>query len=237
VQLNLTVFYQDWQEFQHEVVDPSGGTCIDIDDAQIPGDDQSCTTKDSLPWLSIVGNVGDAHMLGLTAEFDWVPSDRWQIGANAQWIEAEIDSSTTDEEAGIEAGQRMPAVPDIQGAVWATYSWPVQFVPSGEMFIRADYSFFGETTTKLVPSTDEAKRSFTNDAWGIANIRMGLNSPDNSWQVELFVSNVSDERAQIDQGSKYHYAFGRTGEYEHVQPVYTVRPREYGIRFITRWSN
>ena len=237
LQLNLTAFYQDWTDFQHEVVDPSGGDCIDIADAQIPGDDQSCTTKNSLPWLSIVGNVGDAHMTGVTAEFDWVPAEGWQIGANAQFIEAEIDSSTTDAEAGIEKGQKMPSVPDFQGAIWATYRWPVQFLPGAEMFIRGDYSYFGETSTKLVPSTAEADRSFINDAWGLANIRIGLSSPDDGWQVDVFVSNVFDERAQIDQGSRYFYAYGRTGEYEHVQPVYTVRPREYGIRFSSRWGN
>ena len=28
VQLNLTYFYMDWEDFQHEVVDPSVGDCV-----------------------------------------------------------------------------------------------------------------------------------------------------------------------------------------------------------------
>jgi outer membrane receptor protein involved in Fe transport len=136
VQLNLTGFYMDWEDFQHEVVDPSGGDCIDIADAQIPGDPQSCSTGDSLPWISIVGNVGDAHITGATVELDWVPADGWQIGANAQWLEAEIDSTTSDERAGIEKGQKMPSVPEFQGSLWATYSWPANFIDGAEMFLR-----------------------------------------------------------------------------------------------------
>ena len=120
VQLNLTYFYMDWEDFQHEVVDPSGGTCIDIADATIPGDDQSCVVTDSLPWISIVGNVGDAHATGLIAEVDWVPSDRWNVGANAQWLEREIDSVTSDERANLSPGQELPNTPTLQGAVWAT---------------------------------------------------------------------------------------------------------------------
>ena len=231
LQLNLTAFHQEWENFQHEVVDPSVGECIDITD---PG---PCAPADSLPWISMVGNVGDAHMDGLVAELDWIAADRWHVGANAQWIEAEIDSVPPGEH-GIVPGQKMPSVPEIQGALWSTYTWPVEFIPGAEMFVRGDYTFMGETGTKLVPAgLDEGNPSFTNDAYGLANLRIGLTSPDGGWQVDLFVSNVTDERAQLDQGSTYAYNWGRTGEYEHAQAVYTVRPREYGIRFSSRWGD
>jgi iron complex outermembrane receptor protein len=237
VQLNLTGFYMDWEDFQHEVVDPSGGTCIDINDAQIPGDDQTCTSGDSLPWISIVGNVGDAHTTGLTAELDWVPADGWYVGANAQWLEAEIDSTTSDERAGIEPGQKLPNVPEFQGALWATYSWPVNFVPGGEMFVRGQMSYTGETHTLLVPAPlTSGNPSFTNDAYTLADLRFGLISDNGAWEIDVFVNNVTDERAQIQQGSTFAYPWGRSGEYEHAHSVYTVRPREYGMRVIARWG-
>ncbi len=112
------------------------------------------------------------------------------------------------------------------------------------MFLRGQYSYTGDSTTRLVPAPNlendptsccRGNPSFTNESYAIADIRLGLISSDGGWQVDLFVSNVTDERAQIDQGNNFAYNWGRTGEYEHVQPVYTVRPREYGIRFTTRW--
>ena len=237
VQLNLTGFYMDWTDFQHEVVDPSGGTCINIEDAQIPGDDQTCLSSQSLPWISIVGNVGDAHIAGVTAELDWVPAEGWHVGANAQWLEAEVDSTTSDERAGIEAGQKMPSVPEFQGAAWATYTWPAPFISGAEMFLRGQYSYTGSTITRLVPDTSQGNPSFSNDSYGLLGLRLGLSSPDGKWQVDLYVNNVTDERAQVAQiNSTGEYAWGRSGQNEHFHNVYTVRPREYGIRFSTRWG-
>ncbi len=232
VQLNLTYFYMDWENLQHEVVDPSAGDCV------IPAEEPTCDSG-KLPWISIVGNVGDAHSTGVTAELDWVPADGWHVGANAQWLEAEIDSVTSGPEAGIEPGQPLPNVPEFQGALWATYTWPVQFIPGAEMFLRGQYSYTGETHTKLVPAgEDTPEPSFTNDSYGIADLRFGLVSPDGGWQVDLFVNNVTDERAQITQGhSLGAWQWGRSGEYERAHNVYTVRPREYGLRFSARWGD
>jgi hypothetical protein len=244
------VYHQAWENFQHEVVDPSVGECI------LPAEEPTCKpatgtnrsqadqdnglhafNAEALPWISMVGNVGDAHMTGVVAELDWIASENWHVGGNAQWIEAEIDNVPPGEH-GIEAGQKMPSVPELQGALWSTYTWPVGFIQGGEMFIRGDYTFMGETASKLVPAAlDSADPSFTNDSYGLFNIRIGLTSPDDGWSVDLFVNNVGDERAQLAQGSTYAYTWGRTGEYERAHSVYTVRPREFGIRFSSRWGN
>jgi len=229
VQLNLTFFYMDWQDFQHEVVDPSVGECI------VPEEAPQCQPTGALPWLSIVGNVGDAHSTGLTAELDWIPADRWLLGGNAQWIQAEIDSTTSGPEAGIEEGQQLPNSPKLQGSLWGTYTWPVEFLPGAEMFLRGQYSYTGKTHTLLVPAgLDTNNPSFTNDAYSLVDLRLGLVSGE--WEIDLFVNNLTDKRAQISQGSTHAWQWGRTGEYDHWHTVYTVRPREYGIRFTSRWQ-
>jgi len=227
VQWNITYFYMDWEDFQHQVVDPSSGACVD------PAEEPNC--RDTLPWISIVGNVGDAHSTGITTSVDWVPSDRWSVGANAQWIEAEIDSVDTDEQTTITTGRQLPHTPEFQGSAWATYTWPVSFVPNGEMFLRGQYSYSGKTHTLLnYAGPDTRNPDFTNDAYSLLDLRLGLLS--GKWSVDFFVNNVTDERAQITQGStSYEWQWGRTGEYEHWHKVYTVRPREYGIRFFTRF--
>ena len=231
VQMNVTGFYMDWEEMQHEVVDPSSGDCV------IPAEEPTCDSG-QLPWISIVGNVGDAHSTGIEAELDWVPSDRWQVGANAIWLQAEIDGTSSDERSGIVKGQELPNFPEFQGAMWATYTWPAQFLPGAEMFIRAQSSFSGKTRSRLVPSSSIYNPSFTNDSYTITSLRAGLVAADGNWQIDLFVNNIADERAQVQQGnSTGEYAWGRSGEYEHSHNVWTVRPREYGIRFTTRWGN
>ncbi len=238
VQLNLTAFYMDWEDFLTEVVDPSSATCI------VPAEDPNCKTEDGgtgvLPWLSIVGNSGDAHSTGLTVELDWVPSDRWTVSANVRFLEAEIDKAPEPregDETGIVPGLRLPNIPDLQGALWATYRWPVQFVPGAEMYLRGTYSYTGDSVTKLIPEAESsANPSFTNEAYSLAGIRLGLTSAD-GWEIDVFVDNITDERPQLSQGSKKGYQWGRSGEYEHAHTVYTSRPREYGIRFSARWGD
>jgi outer membrane receptor protein involved in Fe transport len=237
VQFNLTYFYMDWEDFQHEVVDPSSGTCAN-EGEQAPLCEPS---GERLPWISIVGNVGDAHSTGFVAELDWVPADNWLVGGNLQYIEAEIDSIDIQPEGddhGIRPGQKLPNVPEWQGSAWATYTWPVEFVGGGEMFIRGQASWVGETNTLLVmKDLDDRNPGFVNDAYFLADLRLGLTAPHGSWQIDLFVNNITDERAQIYQGANYEYQWGRTGQYDHAHSVYTVRPREFGIRFSSSWGD
>ena len=78
VQLNVSLFYMDWEDFQAEIVDPSFGNCID---PTLPPD--SCGPAGSLPWVRVVGNTGDAHSAGVEAQLAWIPAEGWDIGANA----------------------------------------------------------------------------------------------------------------------------------------------------------
>ncbi len=238
VQMNLTGFYMTWEDFQVQVVDPSSGRCIDIADATIPGDDLSCTSADSLPWVSIVGNVGDAEITGLSAEVDWVPADRWSVAGNLQWLAThEITGVSSDPRANLFKGMELPGTPELQGALWGTYNWPVQFIPGGEMFLRGQLAYVGETNTRLIPSSEtNSFPSFTNDSYTIVDFRWGLVSSDGGWQIDLFVDNVTDERAQVSQGGS-GWQWGRTGEYGRSHNVYTVRPREIGMRFFARWGD
>ena len=251
VQVNVTAFYMDWKDFQHEVVDPSVGDCVYPEEEPTcsppPGETRPPQTDPNvpwhasnsltLPWLSIAGNVGDAHSAGITGEVDWIPSERWRIGANAMWLEAEIDSVSSGPEAGIEPGRQLPSTPELQAAAWATYTWPVNFISGGELFLRGQVSYMGETETNLVAfGLDTTDPNFINHSYTIADLRLGLIAADGSWQIDLYVNNVTDERAEIDQGCKFCYQWGRSGEYEHWQQVYTNRPREFGIRFYARWG-
>jgi outer membrane receptor protein involved in Fe transport len=154
------------------------------------------------------------------------------------WLEAELDSVTSDERAGLEPGQQLPNFPKFQGAAWATYSWPVSFAGAGEMFLRGQASYMGETTTKLVPPQFlAANPPFTNSSYTVADLRLGLISSDGDWEINLFVNNVTDERAQVNQDNAAgEWAWGRSGQYEHSHNVYTVRPREYGIRVFARFG-
>jgi outer membrane receptor protein involved in Fe transport len=247
VQFNLTYFHMAWEDFQIEVVDPSFADCIDPTETP-----PNCTgpAGGTLPWLKVVGNAGDALSQGVQAELAWIPAEGWDVGANAQWLEAEIDETLiieTDDDPPfaptvvLPKGTALPNTPEFKASGWISYAWPVQFVRGGEMVLRGQYSYTSDSQNLLVPSPeapDNPDPSFTNDSYAIGDVRLGLISHEGGWQVDLFVYNITDERAQIfiNEGDK-EWVWGRTGEYEHVQDVFTNRPREYGLRFSKKWGD
>ena len=107
------------------------------------------------------------------------------------------------------------------------------------MFLRGQYSYTGDSLSKLVvEGLDTGNPQFTNPSYSLADLRFGLVSGDGNWQVDLFVTNVTDERAQVNvSNSTGEWQWGRTGEYTNSHNVVTVRPREYGFRFVTRWGD
>ena len=81
-------------------------------------------------------------------------------------------------------------------------------------------------------NTDRQKQ----DSYENVNASLGLGR--NTWNLELFVTNLTDERAQLTNESGY-FEFGaatvRDGR-AHTQTTYINRPREYGLRIIKRWG-
>ena len=161
---NASAFYMDWKDFQIEVVDPSG---------------QSCTPEEPVrcgnPWLRVVGNVGDAHTSGVQVDLAWVPADGWDVGANAQWLEAQSDeeiilnarlNSQGEPRAVVTKGLDLPNTPDLTAAAWASYTWPVSMVAGGQMTLSTSYSYRGESTNVFIPVPETgANPSFTNEAY------------------------------------------------------------------------
>jgi len=231
VQLNVSLFNMDWEDLQTEVLDPSYGECLD------PTDPGPCFGNDAQPWLKLVGNSGDAHSRGVALDFMWIPAEGWDIGGNIQLLDAQIDKAPPFSRTGIEKGQKLPNVPERQGSFWVTKSWPVSFVQGGEMFFRAQHSFQSNSVTKLVPADESSwQPQWTNKGYAITDLRFGLISTEGDWQVDLFMSNITDKRAQIYQGGSSEWQWARSGEYDHMHHMYTVRPREYGIRYSQSWG-
>lgn len=232
---NLTAFYMDWEDYQLELVDPSQIPCADGGPDEIAG---VC----GQPWQNIVANAGDAHILGFSMELDWAINENFVIGMNAEWLEAETDSTLDlngDGNVNVEKGNQLPIVPEIKASAWATYSWPMSFIDSGMGFARFQISHQGKTNSILEPVAQDGSSSnpqFENDAYTIMDFRIGVETP--TWELSLFVNNLNDERAHYQHSwGIYEYGQGHNGTgRDHVARIYTNRPREIGLRYIHRFG-
>jgi hypothetical protein len=62
------------------------------------------------------------------------------------------------------------------------------------------------------------------DSYDIIDVKIGIEGAYGDWDLSLFVDNMTDERAEL---YKYDVPPGA---------VTVNRPREYGIRFMKKWS-
>ncbi len=223
LQVNATLFYGSWENYQIEVIDPSFQPC---DVGEVPEVDRC-----GQPFQVLVANVGDAEQLGLELDVRAAPSDSLDLGLNLTYVQAET-SQDFEVTTLVPKGTPLPNVPELKYNVFAQYNWPINAIDGGEMYLRAQYSWQDDSRNQLesfaVQPGVSGAATFIQDSYGIGDIKLGLQT--DNWTVEGFVSNVTDERAEL---------FNSTGFFDvfwDKQRVTTNRPREFGVRFTYNWQ-
>ena len=221
VQLNATVFFMQWENYQIEAIDPSFQPCTVLPPP-------AC----GQPFQVVVANVGDAEQQGLELDLRAVPTDGLDLGLNMSYLNAET-SETFEVTTVVPEGTRLPNVPEWKASAFAQYTWPVNFVSNGELYARLQHTYQDETRSQLeffpeAPPLTPSTPTRTQDSYNITDLKVGLIG--SSWELQAFVNNLTDERAQIYNDVFFHDTFfGR-------DRLTTNRPREYGLRFSYRWQ-
>ncbi len=221
LQINATAYYGEWEDYQIEVVDPSDRPC---QPGEVPEVDLC-----GQPFQVMVANVGDAEQTGVELEVRAAPNDGLDLGLNLSYVNAET-SEDVFVTTVVPKGTQLPNVPEWKFNTYAQYSWPVF---DGEtMYVRGQYSWQDESRNQLedfeyLPG-ESNNATFIQSSYGILDLKVGLQSA--SWTLEGFVSNVTDERANLYDSPFFFEAFfgGRR--------INTNRPREFGARFAYFWE-
>lgn len=234
---NVTGYHMKWSDYQHELTDPASTDCarLGLPDASIPG---VC----GQPWQRVVANLGEAHITGLNVELDYAAGDRWTLGLNAEYMEAETDSEhdlNADGTPDILAGLRLPLVPEFKAAAWAEYHWPTKLFGNNQAFVRTQWSYNGDSVSILEPISPDVANNpqFINDAYVIGDLRFGVQGED--WEASIFVNNLTDERADLTHNDgQFEWGASQAAEgRDHHLRIFTNRPREIGVRYMKRWGD
>lgn len=212
---------------------------MDIRDLQVIVTAGSCSSR-------LVFNVPKARSQGVELEFAVTPNRHFDFAISASLNDSKLRSTLTSTAAngtvsvvaGIEEGNRLPSVPELQLAAAATYQWQMgrgslgyltgTYQHVGSRFTQIDDHAAGFGTVNLLslPNTiggPLTASTFTFDpelpAYNIANLRLGLLR--DKWEVALFANNVTDERAFLAL-DRERGTLGRVG-------YLTNQPRTFGI--------
>ena len=204
LRLNGAVYFQDWKDFQlSQVAQLAPGT----------------------PFITLTRNIGSAESNGAEGDIAFRVNDHWELAAAASYNKAELTEDywrdLRDQAAGdppdAPKGTELPRVPKFKWNTRVRYDGKLM---GKSTYLQATYGYTGASYNQLFTAFKESRQK--QDSYGIANLAWGFDGT--SWSGELFVSNISDERAEI---------FINNNAWEHR--VTTNRPRTIGLRFRQRF--
>ena len=192
------------------------GFYMDIRDLQMIVTAGSCSSR-------LVFNTPKAMSAGAEIELTAAPNRYFDFAVSGTFNQAELRSTLTSTDStgavkivsGIEDGNRLPSVPELQLAAAVTFHKPLKRGADG--FFTTTYNHVGSRYTQI---DDEAKGFGTVDlnsfapntiggpltqstftfnpllpAYDLLNLRVGVTRA--SWDAALFLNNVTDERALL----------------------------------------
>ncbi len=203
VRFNGAAYMLDWENFQYAFLDFS------------------------ISNLTIIGNVGQARTYGTEFDLTWLATDRLNLSFAGSFNKAELEEpywqTSEDRDDGLPprapTGQEMPYVPKVQMTSIARYDVDMLGFPG---YLQAAASYTGSSWNDLETALRVKQAAYT-----LVNLSAGIQGED--WNVDLFLNNVTDERAQIDISIP---SYGGALD----SRTYTNRPRSFGIRFGKRFD-
>jgi iron complex outermembrane receptor protein len=198
---------------------------MDIENLQATITAGSCSSR-------IIVNVPKARTTGVEAEFEVAPTDAFDFAIAGNFNNSELRSSFLSSSgavvAGLEEGNRLPSVPEIQLSAAATYRWPM--ATGSTIYLTGVYQHIGDRYTQASDLAEGfgtvniagfsgdiggpfTQNTFTFDpklpAYDLLNVRIGLLR--GNWDAALFINNITDETAflalDIERGSSARVSY------------------------------
>lgn len=177
--------------------------------------------------LTIIGNVGQARTVGAEFDMSWVATDDLTLSFAGSYNNAELEEpywrSDLDRQNGdpprAPEGAPLPYVPKFQYTAIGRYNMQMGSYPG---YMQAALSHTGKVWNDLETATRAQQSAYT-----LLNLSAGIET--DTWSLDLFIHNATDERAQIDRVIPSYPSALDTR-------TITNRPRSIGIRFGQRFN-
>jgi iron complex outermembrane receptor protein len=215
VRFNGALFWLDWDDFQFSFLGLNG--------------------------LTNIINAGGARIKGLETDIDWAVTDHLTLSGGLALLDAELtadfcerlfdndNNPITPAECAVSFpqdfapdGTELPIVPNYKLNLSGTYTFRMG---AYDAHFRATFAFQDETRSALLPFDEDVlgrNRSYT-----LADFALGMSGE--RFNVELFVKNAFDERADIFRFAQCDEEVCGKGY------VVTNRPRIVGVKFGQRF--
>jgi outer membrane receptor protein involved in Fe transport len=137
--------------------------------------------------LTFIDNAADSEIKGLESDFSWAATENLSLFAGFSYIDSELTSTKSEVIELAPIGSRLALTPEFAGNLRLRYDW---FLESAQVYTMGVVQYASDSWSSIV-AADRRKQ----DSYTIADLSVGV-TKDN-WNVELFVRNLTDERAEL----------------------------------------
>ena len=165
--------------------------------------------------LTVVDNGGDAEIKGMEGDITWAATDNLTIYAAGSFNKTEL--TRVDPAFAIvvqDEGRELPLTPEAQYTIRGKYEWETA---NGNMYYQLGMKHAGKALNSIVDTVDEPNSY--QKAYTVLDTSLGMKNVRDSWGMEIYVKNLTDERAQL-----------HINRQDFFERVTTNRPRTVGVR-------
>lgn len=205
VRFNGAVFSQEWEDFQFSLLGANG--------------------------LTEIKNANQARINGVEMDLMWAVTDALSLNGGVAFLDSELTENycgftdangrpvTDCPDPEAPEGTKLPVTPKFKGNLTARYEFPIA---SFDAHVQGSVVHVGKRWADL----RVLERGIIGEmsSYTMGDVSAGLGN--DTYSVELFISNVSDERAEITRFAQCAEAV--CGEQTYIVPFL---PRTYGVRF------
>ncbi len=211
---NGAIFREDWKDFQFSYLGANG--------------------------LTEIRNANQARIDGFETDLNWAASYNLSLTAGLAFYNAKLTADycaltdpngvpdpicylpfdPTNEGPDFAAkGTRLPITPRFKGNLNARYTFDLG---GGEAYWQATLTHVGSRTTDLREFQDHVLGDLA--AYNLLDLSTGYHK--NSWSLDFFLKNATNERAQL---AKFSECAAQVCGYQPY--IVTTQPRTFGVRF------
>ncbi|HEX9707443.1 MAG TPA: TonB-dependent receptor, partial [Steroidobacteraceae bacterium] len=161
----------------------------------------------------------DAEAQGLEVELNSRPLEGLTLQIGASFLDSEVKDILLPDLVTV-VDHDLPQAPDFSGNALARYEFALG---GGVASVQADVQYSGDFCFTVLCAPVEQEEAYT-----VANARIGYGAEDGRWEVAAFVNNLTEEEYRV-------YAFDSSLFAGVVAGVY-AKPRTYGVTATWRFG-
>ena len=195
---NMAAFTMDWVDFQLSRLD------------------------NSISPATLTYNIGNARSRGIEGDMAFLITEGWDVSMAFSVVDAELaedywvnSANAGDGNPNAEKGRALPRVPKFKANISTRYSFQVQ---DYNAYVQAYWVHTGGSWNALVGNSRAVRDRKRQHSYDILNAAVGFER--GNWGAELFVRNLTDERAEV---------FKNAASWD--SRITTNRPRTIGLRW------